>query len=294
MTTFRITTRPLAASILALTIALPAFAQQAAQGDAENPAQTQDQIETPADALTDAPVDTSPLSEIGTAPAADIDRAQVGDAAAPAPAGTDAADGEPTLTPGEITGSGTTGQATDATGDAGSAQTGDAQMDDTGAPFGVEIGPDASSPIDRNVSSSPGSAPDMMSDRMESIMAPPGFEIDLESFAEDLYERGYRQGYIRGIRDARARMMQEMQRRQQEADRQRQQNQQMGRLLRRQIQGAQDQDMQQRRPRMQDEGPMRQPGGGQGSETGGTILILPPGITPQMLMEQIGRMNTGQ
>jgi len=102
--------------------------------------------------------------------------------------------------------------------------------------------------------------------------------LDVESFAQDIYERGFRQGYVRGISDARVRFSQEMQ--QQEQRRQQQQAEAQQRAdeeRQRQAQGNAQDD----RPRMM------------GTGDGGMILILPDGMTADAFMDRLMRENMG-
>jgi hypothetical protein len=116
--------------------------------------------------------------------------------------------------------------------------------------------------------------------------------LDIEGFTEAIYERGFRQGYIRGIADARDRFAAEMQRIHD--------GERMGMTGR--MQGQHD--PQQRRPQgqmgegtanqqaqqdMQDwQGrPDRRSGGGER----GTIIVLPPGLSPEAFIDQLMQAN---
>ena len=110
--------------------------------------------------------------------------------------------------------------------------------------------------------------------------------LDIEGFSQAIYERGYRQGYLRGIADARERFMVEMQR-----------------------MNAQRQQMMEQRPQTQPggqqsggsamapgqpapQGQRDMPQGGSGGERG-SIIVLPPGVSPEMFIERLMQMNEG-
>lgn len=86
--------------------------------------------------------------------------------------------------------------------------------------------------------------------------------LDLQGFAGQIYERGFRQGYIQGVADARERMILEMQEQRQEA--------------------------QNRRMRMQSD-EQQAPGTGRGQR--GTIVVLPPGMSPEAFIERLMQDN---
>lgn len=139
--------------------------------------------------------------------------------------------------------------------------------------------------------------------------------LDIEGFAQEIYERGFRQGYIRGVTDARTRMVRDIQRMRQQAARapmargsdsgqpasppvgaapaegMRQQGMQQP------PEGMQQQRMQQQPQGMQQPGDMQQEGPqmtrrDRGGERG-TIIVLPPGVSPEAFIEQMMRANEG-
>ena len=111
--------------------------------------------------------------------------------------------------------------------------------------------------------------------------------LDIEEFAQNIYERAYRQGYVRGTIDARRSMIsslqQAAQQRQQQSGR-RQQDQQQSRRNQRRIQPRQ---LDQSRMPQSELPAVPRPGTttGAGNQRG-IVLMLPPGMT----MEQFARM----
>lgn len=98
--------------------------------------------------------------------------------------------------------------------------------------------------------------------------------LDIEGFSQNIYERGFRQGYIRGIADARERFMMEMRRMNQErrsATAQRQRGAMTGRDGQRPV----------------------APDGGSAEGERGSIIVLPPGISPEAFIERLAEMNEG-
>ena len=93
--------------------------------------------------------------------------------------------------------------------------------------------------------------------------------LDLESFAQDVYERGFRQGYIRGATDARGRMMGEMQR---------MRRAQMGDGGARSGSGS-------AQPAPPTAG--AQPPASFRQQDGGSIVILPPGMSPEQFLQRL-------
>lgn len=97
-----------------------------------------------------------------------------------------------------------------------------------------------------------------------------GQGMDMEQFADDIYERGFRQGYIRGIRDARRSIRQQMI---------------MQEEMRREEMERRD-----RQRRMQEQRRQMQQGQAQGerrNQDGGQIIVLPPGVDPQALLDRL-------
>jgi len=80
--------------------------------------------------------------------------------------------------------------------------------------------------------------------------------LDIEGFTQEIYERGYRQGYLRGIADARQRIMREMD---------------------------------DRRSQMRDERE-RQRQAARGGERG-SIIMLPPGMSPEAFIDRLMQEN---
>ncbi|MBM9594620.1 prolipoprotein diacylglyceryl transferase [Roseitranquillus sediminis] len=106
--------------------------------------------------------------------------------------------------------------------------------------------------------------------------------LDIEGYSQAIYERGYRQGYLRGIADARERFMVEME------QRMRAQHERMGQ------QDSTQQPLSQQERMEQPQGLAAQQGDMPArSMTGerGSIIVLPPGVTAEMLIEQMMRAN---
>jgi hypothetical protein len=101
-----------------------------------------------------------------------------------------------------------------------------------------------------------------------------GMQFDVEGFARDMFEQGYRRGYVSGLTEMRARAVQQMQnepRVQQRAAfelQARQQREAMNDVL--------GEGETQRAPQMQRR------------EDGTTVIMLPPGVTPQQFMQALG------
>lgn len=99
-----------------------------------------------------------------------------------------------------------------------------------------------------------------------------GAPFDFDAFAQEMYEQGYRQGYVRAMTEMRARGMRQMRRQLGEGD-----FQDRGRFR----QQAQDtrQGMQQDVLRVDD---------GQGNQT---MVILPQGVSPQQFVQMLRLMS---
>lgn len=102
--------------------------------------------------------------------------------------------------------------------------------------------------------------------------------LDLDGFAQQIYERGYRQGYLNGISDGRQQVMQHMQ-------------QQMNRQERDRLRGEE-------RPQQRGEGGAQQGGdtssrqsGGTSEGSGGSVIVLPPGVSPEAFVEELMRRS---
>ena len=141
-----------------------------------------------------------------------------------------------------------------------------------------------------------------MSDLAE-VDTPPGeiggntVVLDIEGFSQAIYERGFRQGYLRGIADARERLVSEL-------ERSRAMRQGMAAQQGRSAMGGQEVDPAnpqgqaraggQASGRTGDAmtgGDERMSGGPSGMGERGSIIVLPPGVTPQMLIERLMEMN---
>ncbi|SFP03218.1 hypothetical protein [Tranquillimonas alkanivorans] len=112
--------------------------------------------------------------------------------------------------------------------------------------------------------------------------------LDIDSFTQEIYERGFRQGYIRGIADARDRFVREMQVRRQQMMQGQQGGMMDGQQPGQMMQGQQQGQMQQ--------GEMRTPGDGPISEElaarpGGSIIVLPPGVSPEAFIQRMMEDN---
>lgn len=95
--------------------------------------------------------------------------------------------------------------------------------------------------------------------------------LDLDGFAQQIYERGYRQGYLSGLSDGREQMMSRMQ--------------SMQRMERDRLRGE---DRPQQRGGQQND--MMQPGGGS-ERSGGSVIVLPPGVSPEAFVEELMRRS---
>ncbi len=134
--------------------------------------------------------------------------------------------------------------------------------------------------------------------------------LDVEGFTEQIYERGFRQGYIRGISDARDRFAMEMQRARADRLGAMGQQQRMESAAGGQLQpmpvnpgASQQEGDQQQAAQGSNEGDTTQPRSqdGQqmtnemsGAEERGTIIVLPPGVTPEMFVEKLMRNSAQQ
>jgi hypothetical protein len=121
--------------------------------------------------------------------------------------------------------------------------------------------------------------------------------LDIEGFTETIYERGFRQGYIRGIADARDRFAMEMQRihdsermmdRMQGGDGAQMPMRPQGRMGDETMPQPQGPAPQARQGMQDREGrPDRQ----EGRRDRGTIIVLPPGMSPEAFVDQLMRSN---
>lgn len=132
--------------------------------------------------------------------------------------------------------------------------------------------------------------------------------LDVDRFAQDVYEMAYRQGYMRGANDVKRQVAQSimMERRQAAQDRSAVQNQRMQQMLgsaaggqgdRQQAQGGQMQgDM--RQAQNQENRQIIRPGDGPisselAARPGGSIVVLPPGVTPEAFIAGLMDRNGG-
>ncbi len=128
--------------------------------------------------------------------------------------------------------------------------------------------------------------------------------LDVEGFSQQIYERGYRQGYIRGISDARERFMMEMQRARAGrqgmiGQRQRMESAAGGQLQPKpanpQTSQQGDSNQQSAQGSSTSDGAMQPSAQGDtsmandtsGSNERGTIIVLPPGVTPETFLERL-------
>lgn len=113
--------------------------------------------------------------------------------------------------------------------------------------------------------------------------------LDLDGFAQQIYERGYRQGYLNGISDGREQAMQAM-RRMHGSD-QRQERDRLRGEERPQQRG--DGNAQQRgdgnAQQRGDSSSQQSSGSPQGS--GGSVIVLPPGVSPEAFVEELMRRS---
>ena len=118
--------------------------------------------------------------------------------------------------------------------------------------------------------------------------------LDIEGFSQTIYERGFRQGYIRGVTDARTRFIGEMERMRQQgmlgAQRSR-----SGEPGRQDMQGAGAEQspgtVGEAQPAPVPAGSTPPPGYSPGAEDRGTVIVLPPGVSPQAFIDQLMRAN---
>ncbi len=214
--------RPMAVSLIALMLALPAGAQTSTPDMS-----TEDQATDRADSATSAGADTGADtgSDAGSDTGSDSGETASGEgsAAASAPSVTD--DGQsPAGQDGTVTaedvgiGDAATGDtAAGANGGMSDAETADA-IEEADAPTtavtdtrGESTGLQQMPQEDGAMGQQPGQSAQM---QMPQGQMQPGASmvLDLEAFSQDVYERGFRQGYVRGISEARMRMASELQR----------------------------------------------------------------------------------
>ncbi|WP_375260887.1 hypothetical protein [Palleronia sp.] len=106
--------------------------------------------------------------------------------------------------------------------------------------------------------------------------------LDLDGFAQQIYERGYRQGYLSGISDGRQQVMQRMQNMQrQERDRLRGEERPQQRGDRGSAQQGQNRS---------DRGSANQ-GSRSSDQSGGSVIVLPPGVSPEAFVEELMRRS---
>ena len=98
--------------------------------------------------------------------------------------------------------------------------------------------------------------------------------VDMNEFARELYERGYRQGYVSALTDLRVRAADQMRRDQS--------------MRTRAERDRASRDVQ-RRDMQRGDAPGRVQIGQDAN--GDTLVILPPGMTPQMFLRQMSRMQ---
>lgn len=94
--------------------------------------------------------------------------------------------------------------------------------------------------------------------------------LDLDGFAQQIYERGYRQGYLNGISDGREQAMRQMHGANQRQERDR-------------LRGEE-------RPQQRGDRNSQQSGGAS-EGSGGSIIVLPPGVSPEAFVEQLMRRS---
>jgi hypothetical protein len=110
-----------------------------------------------------------------------------------------------------------------------------------------------------------------------TMTTPSGMQFDMQEFAREMFEQGYRRGYVSGLTEMRARAVQQMREDreafvQQQAAFERQARQQEEAMENVLDESAQGQQPQMQRPQMQRRG------------DGTTIIMLPPGMTPQQFL----------
>ena len=300
---------PLAASLLALMVASPALAQTTDQdtGTGQTDATQPDTAQTGAlttDDVTgadDTQTDTAQTGALTTDDVTGADDTQTDTAQTGTTTGEDTATqaqsdaqvgGQPIDQAIEEADAPTTA-ATDtrpgalgaqdagaATGETTQAQTGDQAgqppMDQQQATVGTQPAPSAeempqaAQQLDSMTEPGPGPAPTAQ-DQMAGGQQGQGMMIDVERFAQDLYERGYRQGYIRGATEARLQIVAELQRARQAQD----------------MQGMQGQSMQGQQQAQQRPMPGQMQGGAMGGQQpqSGAVIVLPPGVSPEAFIE---------
>ncbi|WP_422074497.1 hypothetical protein [Tranquillimonas rosea] len=104
--------------------------------------------------------------------------------------------------------------------------------------------------------------------------------LDIEGFTETIYDRGYRQGYIRGMADARQGFIQQMR------DRHMQQGMQHGDMG-----GEYMRDMPGDGPASGQQRPMPRSGQSGGGGDRGAIIVLPQGVSPQAFVDRLMQEN---
>ena len=125
--------------------------------------------------------------------------------------------------------------------------------------------------------------------------------LDVEGFSQSIYERGFRQGYLRGVADARDRFAYEMERMRSERARLSQQERMnnAGGAAQSATSSQQGQAGGTQTARGQNTGSgnvsgasgSEQMAGGSGNDERGTVIVLPPGVTPEMFVEQLMEAN---
>ena len=106
--------------------------------------------------------------------------------------------------------------------------------------------------------------------------------MDIEGFAQQIYERGFRQGYVSGVSDARAQMMEQV-RAMRQAQVQAGQGGQSGSGGEASGQSGGGETAQR-----QGDGPISDE---VAARPGGSIIVLPPGVSPERFIEQLMQQN---
>jgi hypothetical protein len=108
-----------------------------------------------------------------------------------------------------------------------------------------------------------------------------GMQIDMDAFAREMFEQGYRRGYVSGLTEMRTRAVRQMQEQRQQSERAqyRQRLQEQSREQRRAMDEVLDR---QDAPRM---------GGMQMQDDGSVIIMLPAGMTPQQFMQGLAAQS---
>ena len=130
--------------------------------------------------------------------------------------------------------------------------------------------------------------------------------LDVESFAQSIYERAYAEGYMEGVADARRQVLQELRARRQQAMREEMMQQQRragDRAMRQQSQRPMPQP-QRRQAGGSDGSGQGQPQGGQtrsapeqaqtsgmAAQSSGSIIVLPQGMTVDEFIDQVRSSN---